>query len=336
MNRFHRLASIAAIVALCVIVLGAWVRLSHAGLGCPDWPGCYGVLTWPNAPHEVDAANLAFPERPVEVHKAWREMVHRYLAGILVLLVVALNWLAWRGERAAHQFRAVAGFLLALILFQAALGMWTVTLKLLPVVVMGHLLGGLATFSLLLWMAWRSRGAWPADARGSLASYRAAILTGLIVLTVQLALGGWTSANYAALACPDFPTCHGKLFPDANFADGFTVWREIGVDYEGGVLDMQARVAIQVAHRIGAAITVLVLGILALLLARSRAARREALLLGVLLLTQVALGIQNVALQLPLINAVAHNAVGALLLAMMLWLTYRSTLRPATTLDRPA
>jgi cytochrome c oxidase assembly protein subunit 15 len=332
----HKLAVLAAIIAFAVIVLGAYVRLSHAGLGCPDWPGCYGHLTWPNEPHELTRAAQVYPERPAETDKAWKEMVHRYLAGSLVLLVAALNLLCWKREYRDTGLRGLAAALLAIILFQAALGMWTVTLKLLPVVVMGHLLGGLTTFSLLLWMAWRSRGAWPADARGGLASYRVATLTGLVVLVMQLALGGWTSANYAALACPDFPTCQGVLWPDANFADGFTVWREIGADYEGGVLDMQSRVAIQVAHRIGATITLFVLGILALRLARSRVARREGLLLGVLLLVQIALGIQNVALQLPLFNAVAHNAMGALLLAMMLWLTYRSTLRPATPLDRPA
>jgi cytochrome c oxidase assembly protein subunit 15 len=152
----HRLASIAALVALIVIVLGAYVRLSHAGLGCPDWPGCYGQLTWPTAGQEVEQANLAFPERPVETGKAWKEMVHRYLAGALVLLVIAINVLAWKSRAASGSVRALALILLAMILFQAALGMWTVTLKLLPVVVMGHLLGGLTTFGLLLWISWQT------------------------------------------------------------------------------------------------------------------------------------------------------------------------------------
>ena len=329
-STLHKLAVFTAVVAFTVIVLGAFVRLSHAGLGCPDWPGCYGQLTWPADPHEVTQAARDFPERPVEMHKAWKEMVHRYLAGVLVLLVVAINFLSWKAENRGKGLRALAATLLALILFQAALGMWTVTLKLLPLVVMGHLLGGLATFSLLLWLAWKSSGTGSRVTLGGLAPFRFAILTGLAVLVIQLALGGWTSANYAALACPDFPSCQGSMWPEADFAEGFVVWREIGVDYEGGVLDMQARVAIQMAHRVGALITLVLLGVLALRLIRIRAVRQDGLVLGALLLAQVILGIQNVVWQLPLMNAVAHNAMGALLLAMMLWLTYRSALRPAT------
>jgi cytochrome c oxidase assembly protein subunit 15 len=327
----HRLALFAAIVAFAVIVLGAYVRLSHAGLGCPDWPGCYGQLTWPVEAHDISKAAEAFPDRPVETDKAWKEMVHRYLAGTLVLLVIAINVLCWNKKYRGNGLRSLAGLLLALILFQAALGMWTVTLKLLPLVVMAHLMGGLATFGLLLWLAWRSN---PAPDAGSLASYRLPILVGLVVLIAQVALGGWTSANYAALACPDFPSCQGALWPETNFGEGFVLWREIGVDYEGGVLDMQARVAIHMAHRVGALITLLVLGILAARLIRSDTSRQEGLVLGALLVAQIALGIQNVMLQLPLVNAVAHNGMAALLLAVMLWLTYRSALRPATTAPR--
>ena len=325
----HKLAVLGAIVAFAVIVLGAYVRLSHAGLGCPDWPGCYGQLTWPQEPHEVNRADREFPERPVETHKAWKEMVHRYLAGTLVLLVVAMNLVSWKRAYRNQGLRRLSAGLLALILFQAALGMWTVTLKLLPLVVMAHLLGGLATFSLLLWLGWRTARPAPAGEPRGLAAYRFSIVAGLLILIIQLALGGWTSANYAALACPDFPTCQGSMWPDADFAEGFVLWREIGVDYEGGVLDMPARVAIHVVHRLGAAVTFLFLGFLALRLIRNRGVRQDGLVLGALLLAQVVLGVQNVLLQLPLVNAVAHNGMGALLLGMMLWLTYRSALRPA-------
>jgi cytochrome c oxidase assembly protein subunit 15 len=148
----RRLAMIAAIIAFCVIVLGAWVRLSHAGLGCPDWPGCYGQLTWPDAVQEIETANKAFPERPFEASKAWREMVHRYLAGSLMLLIFAMSWTSWRGPRINHQFRLLTTVLVILIIFQALLGMWTVTLKLKPIIVMAHLLGGLTSFSLILWL----------------------------------------------------------------------------------------------------------------------------------------------------------------------------------------
>ena len=319
----HRLALIAAVIAFTVIALGAFVRLSHAGLGCPDWPGCYGQLSWPVESGDVMQANEAFPERPVESGKAWKEMVHRYLAGALVLLVVAINIMAWK-TAARRGIRILAALLLTLILFQAALGMWTVTLKLLPVVVMAHLMGGMATFSLLLWLAW-STGARASTSRGGVfRQLRPLILTSLAVLLLQLVAGGWTSANYSALACPDFPTCQGQWWPDANYREGLVLWREVGVDYEGGVLDLRSRVAIQMTHRIGALITFLILGVLSVLLIRRPASRREGAILGALLLTQVTLGIQNIVLQLPLANAVAHNAIGALLLAAMLWILFRS------------
>ncbi|MBT8039990.1 MAG: COX15/CtaA family protein [Xanthomonadales bacterium] len=320
----HRVALLAAAVAFVVIVLGAYVRLSHAGLGCPDWPGCYGELTWPAGPDEILEANQAFPDRPVETGKAWREMVHRYLAGALVLLVVGLNVLAWQGKHRFAKARGLAAGLLLLILFQAALGMWTVTLKLKPIVVMAHLMGGLATFSLLLWLAWRSR---PQPTGGdSLAyvPYRSAVLVGLLVLVFQLALGGWTSANYSALVCPDFPTCQSEWWPETDFGEAFVLWREIGVDYEGGVLDLPARTAIHMAHRIGAVITLLVLGLLTLRLLVRPDTRPGGAALGALLGAQIGLGILNVVLFLPLPNAVAHNGTGALLLGAMVWLLHRT------------
>ena len=278
---------------------------------------------------DIQQANEAFPERPVETGKAWKEMVHRYLAGILVLLVVAINYLAWKSGRPARGTRSLAAGLLVLILFQAALGMWTVTLKLFPLVVMGHLMGGLATFSLLLWLALRTRPMPAGHDTLAYAPFRTAVVTGLLVLVVQLALGGWTSANYSALACPDFPTCQGQWWPDSNFRDGFVLWREIGVDYEGGVLDLPSRVAIHMAHRVGALLTFLTLGTIALALLAGRLTRGGGVLLGALLTAQVTLGILNVWLFLPLPNAVAHNATGALLLASMVWLLHRSHPRHA-------
>jgi cytochrome c oxidase assembly protein subunit 15 len=323
-SNLHRLAVIAASVAFVVIVLGAFVRLSHAGLGCPDWPGCYGQLAWPVDASEVEQANSAFPERPVESGKAWKEMVHRYLAGALVLLVMAINFLAWKTRNTPPRVRILALALLLLILFQAALGMWTVTLKLLPVVVMGHLIGGLATLSLLLWLAWQTSNDSVERTENAFAPFRALIISSLAVLAIQLVLGGWTSANYSALACPDFPTCQGVYLPETNFTDGFVLWREIGVDYEGGVLDLPSRTAIHLAHRIGALITFLLLGVLALKLIAKPQCRSGGTVLAALLLAQVTLGILNIVMALPLVNAVAHNGAGALLLATMLWLTYRS------------
>lgn len=323
----HRLAMIAAIVAFCVIVLGAWVRLSHAGLGCPDWPGCYGQLTWPDAAQEIETANQAFPERPFESNKAWREMVHRYLAGSLMILVLVMWWKCWRGPRFNHQFRALATVLLILIVFQALLGMWTVTLKLKPIIVMAHLLGGLTSFSLILWLMFSSRRQYADKPNIKVRKMRGSIITAILVLGMQIALGGWTSANYAALACPDVPMCTGQWWPDTNFREGFVLWREIGVNYEGGVLDQPSRVAIHLTHRIGAVVTLIVLLTLAFRVNNIPRLRTGGQVLMSLVLAQFTLGILNVALYLPLPNAVAHNAGAALLLATLLSMLNRTSTR---------
>jgi len=319
LKRFHRVTTLAAAAAFLVIVLGAWVRLSNAGLGCPDWPGCYGQLTWPGHHTEIAVANQAFPERPVEVHKAWKEMVHRYLAGTLVLLVLAINWLAWRGGPEVRRFRLVAGMLAAMIVFQALLGMWTVTLKLLPAVVMAHLLGGMTTLALLTWASAGSRAAAPDSTTPRKGGPGRWVTVGLIVLVAQIALGGWTSANYAALACPDLPQCTGQWWPDTDFGEAFVLWREVGVDYEGGILDQPARAAIHISHRIGALVTFMVLLLVGLRLRRSPGFRGAGALLIALVSLQFLLGLLNVFLKLPLPNAVAHNAGAALLLATLVW-----------------
>jgi cytochrome c oxidase assembly protein subunit 15 len=318
---------IAAVIAFCVIVLGAWVRLSHAGLGCPDWPGCYGQLTWPDAAHEIETANQAFPERPFESGKAWREMVHRYLAGSLMLLIFAMNWISWRGPRSNHQFRLLCTTLLILIIFQALLGMWTVTLKLKPIIVMAHLLGGLTSFSLILWLMFSSRRHYADKPNIKVRRMRTPIITAIVVLAMQIALGGWTSANYAALACPDVPMCTGHWWPDANFKEGFILWREVGVNYEGGLLDQESRVAIHLTHRMGAVVTLLVLLTVAFRCLKIPRLRGGGRLLMALVLAQFTLGVLNVALYLPLANAVAHNAGAALLLATLLGLLNRTSTR---------
>lgn len=318
---------IAVVVTLCVIVLGAYVRLSHAGLGCPDWPGCYGKLTWPDVASEISTANEAFPERPVEIGKAWREMVHRYLAGALILLVLAINWVAWRGGEHTRRFRGIAGLILGIILFQAALGMWTVTLKLKPIIVMAHLMGGMTTLALLSWLSFRSRPASfgqlePVSTQAR--RKRPLVLIALLVLVCQIALGGWTSANYAALSCPDLPQCTGQWWPDTDFGEAFTLIREIGVDYEGGVLDQPARATIHLTHRIGAIVTLLILLIAGWVLRRVPSMKSGAYLLMLTVCVQFTLGILNILLQLPLANAVAHNGVAALLIVIMVWLLNRT------------
>jgi cytochrome c oxidase assembly protein subunit 15 len=307
---FRTLAQVATLLALLVVTVGAWVRLTDAGLGCPDWPGCYGRLV-------VSAESAADPEateltaiRPVDTGKAWREMIHRYLASTLGLLCVALGAIAIANRASPRQPRRLPFVLVALVVFQGLLGMWTVTLLLKPVVVVAHLLGGLATLALLFWLA-----------RGPVAPLRvgprvrAVAIAALVLAGAQIALGGWTSANYAALACPDLPTCQTQWWPDiADFEEGFVLWRGIGIDYEGGVLDHPARVAIHFVHRLGAVVATLGISILGLTLAVRREARWDGIAILAALATQVAIGVGIVLFGVPLWAAVAHNGVAALLL----------------------
>ncbi|GAB3312593.1 COX15/CtaA family protein [Luteimonas notoginsengisoli] len=367
-RHFHRIAWLAVALALGVIVFGAFVRLSNAGLSCPDWPTCYGRASWPTATSQGLADHAATAIRPVEIHKAWREQLHRMIAGGLGVLVLVLALLAarkrrhgvlqvaaaavlvalaiplyMRGMHVAASALAIAGeavllfaalrwsnvdlartaaLTLAVIIFQALLGMWTVTWLLKPIVVMGHLLGGLTTFALLTWMAWRATHS-PIRLVDALALRRWVIVV-LALLAVQIALGGWTSANYAALACAnDFPKCVGRWWPPHDFREGFVLWRGIGVDYEGGVLDGASRIAIQLAHRMMAVVAFTALVALALRLLRTPGLRGWAVLLALLACTQVALGIANVKLSLPLDVAVAHNAGAVLLLFVLVSLLAR-------------
>ena len=380
---FRRLALIAAAFALGVIVFGAFVRLSNAGLSCPDWPTCYGKVSWPTHASDIATANSQF-ERAVDTGRAWREQVHRQLAGTLGLLVLALallsawqrRWgrpqivlaaalvagsiplyvqqlygaaatlaitgellllaLAWRSGQANDRqspYTRLCVSALMLIVFQALLGMWTVTWLLKPIVVMGHLIGGLSSFALLAWLALRSHG-WQAQADETLPG-RGLVISGLGLLALQIALGGWTSANYAAWACgTDFPSCLGQWWPTTDFREGFVLWRGIGVDYEGGVLDGPARVAIQLAHRLLAVLVSAQLLVIAIKAMRLPVLRRYGLTLLAALLAQLTLGIANVKLGLPLTVAALHNAGAALLLLCLLALLAR--ISPIRRIESPA
>ncbi|HJY42565.1 MAG TPA: COX15/CtaA family protein [Steroidobacteraceae bacterium] len=317
---FRRLALAGVVLAFGVVVLGAWVRLSNAGLGCPDWPGCYGHLTADDAAQNADAINQAFPERPFTYHKAIKEMVHRYFAGGLVLVIVALAGLAIANRRDPQQPVGLPIALVGLVILQALLGMWTVTLLLKPLIVVLHLLGGLTTLALLAWLALAPAASWSSPAergRNQVGALKTLAATGLIVLGLQIALGGWTSSNYAALACPDFPTCQNSYWPQMDAKDAFVLWRGLGIDYEGGVLDHPARVAIHFVHRLGALVTALVLGFLSFAAIRTgptRTVRIAGMALGAVLVCQLILGPMMVIRALPLALATAHNAVAALLL----------------------
>ncbi|MET0289273.1 MAG: COX15/CtaA family protein, partial [Pseudoxanthomonas sp.] len=366
-RHFHRIAWFAALMTASTIVFGGFVRLSDAGLSCPDWPTCYGRVSWPAAPSEV-VDHVASKIRPLETHKAWREQVHRFLAGLLSIEVFTLALLAARRRKAGmaqiigasvlvaaaiplymtgqhvaasvlallgegvllvaalrwsnQDLSRVSALALATIIFQALLGMWTVTWLLKPIVVMGHLLGGIALFILLVWMAWRATQL-PirlADAK----RLKWLLGLGLALLIVQIALGGWVSANYAALACgggswsaDNFPRCVSQWWPPHDFREGFMLWRGIGVDYEGGVLDGASRIAIQMVHRMMAVVVFVYLLWLSLRLLKSPGMRRWSLALVAALLGQVTLGILNVKLALPLGVAVLHNA-GAVVLTFLL------------------
>lgn len=316
------LLRIALVLTLIVIVLGAWVRLSDAGLGCPDWPGCYGAVTVPQTEETLARAAEGWPERPVDTGKAWREMVHRYAAGVLGLIVFAVAVIAWRRRREPGQPFKLPLLIALLLVFQALLGMWTVTLLLKPVVVMAHLLGGMAILALLWLLLLRSGDSLRAP---PLPGLRGLAYAAVGVVAVQIALGGWTSANYAALACPDFPTCQAQWWPDMDFSEGFVLWREVGVDYEGGQLDLDARAAIHMAHRIGALVTVLFVGALALtvwLRGAHRVWRGLAAALGGVLLLQATIGVFTVVKGHPLAVATAHNAGAALLLMAVVALAH--------------
>jgi cytochrome c oxidase assembly protein subunit 15 len=319
---YRRLVWLATALALFVVVLGAYVRLSDAGLGCPDWPGCYGSLLPTNIEHEAAAEN--WPERPVEEGKAWREMVHRYVAATLGLLIVLIAWLAWRHRREPEQPVKIPLLTLGVVIFQGLLGMWTVTLLLKPVIVMGHLLGGLTTLGMLFWLLLEDARATSIGVSRRIA-WPAAI--GLIVLVCQIALGGWTSSNYAALACPDLPTCLGQWWPDkADFNEGFVMWRGLGVNYEFGILEAPARVAIHFTHRLGAVFTSFLLLLITLKLWNRQTSgppmRSACLAVWAALIGQVGLGIATVWFGLPLAVATAHNGVAALLLLSMINLNH--------------
>ena len=327
----YRLALFATLLTVVVVLLGAYTRLTHAGLGCPDWPGCYGFLGVPMSEHKQAIAEARFPEAPVEVAKGWYEMIHRYFAGALGLVILVIAAQAVRRRAEPTQPLKLPLAILALVILQGAFGMWTVTLQLWPQVVTAHLLGGFATLSLLTLLTLRLSGRFaPLQLPGRLRTLAAACL---LLVIGQITLGGWVSSNYAAVACVDLPTCNGEWWPAMDFGKGFHLTQHIGPNYLGGQLDSDARTAIHMSHRIGALLVTLALLVLAWRLHAVRMSRLSGLLLLALTL-QVGLGISNVIFHLPLLVAVAHNAGGAALLLVMVLINYR--LRAVSTATREA
>jgi cytochrome c oxidase assembly protein subunit 15 len=303
MRTLRWLSVVAAALAFVVIVVGAYVRLSDAGLGCPDWPFCYGK---PVPAAMADAAAHG---------KAWKEMGHRYLAGSLGLVILGLALLAFAGKK----YRRLSSAIVLLVLFQATLGMWTVTMLLKPAIVTSHLLGGMAIFALLIWLALSQFPFSAAPQARALSAYAALALAAMVL---QVALGGWVSANYAALACPDLPGCRGEALPTMDFANAFHVFRELGRTGEGDLLPLDALVAIHWTHRMFALAVFAAVSLAAWKAFAVEGLRGLAGLVVGLLVLQISLGVANVALGLPLPLAAAHNAGAALLLGALIVLNF--------------
>jgi len=317
---FRKLSLFCALLALIVIVMGAYVRLSDAGLGCPDWPGCYGKAIVSDSLNFKTDAETGFPDSPLDTDKAWKEMTHRYLAGSLGVLLLVLFGLAWRLKQQRAALVTWSAILLLLVGLQAALGMWTVQLKVMPLVVTSHLLLGLITFWAISWTYLRSNTDYKPRTKKAGPAYFAVFA--MLVLFGQIALGGWVSSNYAALACTDFPRCQGQWFPDTGFADAFNF-----MAHDATSLSAAGKVAIHALHRIGALVTFAVLSLVMLSATSERNPQnvaRSGNVLSAVLLIQIVLGIFTVKHGVPLPLAVAHNAVAALLMLPLLGIFFYS------------
>lgn len=320
---YRNLIKFAAVLTFGIVVLGAFVRLSDAGLGCPDWPGCYGHVTVPDEAHELAAAQAKFPGQTVEVRKGWIEMIHRYFASSLGLVIIAIAVLSWWRRHETVSRLTLPFFLVGLVVFQGLLGMWTVTLRLYPAVVTAHLIGGMTTLALLTWLLMGQYRPAQTNVPVRYQAWRRPAIIALIVLALQIVLGGWASTNYAALACTDFPLCHGSIAPVADYANGFYPLRDLGRTASGELLHQDALTAIHWVHRIGALITFLVVANLGVRLLRNDSLKRIGVAVLCALALQIALGVANVLLSLPLPLAVAHNAGAALLLVILVVVNYR-------------
>jgi len=320
-----KLVFVSILLAIVVVVLGAYTRLTHAGLGCPDWPTCYGHLDVPETTEQITKAELAYPDRKVEPEKAWNEMIHRYFAGTLGLLILAIAFLSFKNRSQGTPLRLPL-LILAIVIFQAALGMWTVTMKLMPIVVMAHLLGGFTTLCLLFLLYLRLQSNRISSSDFSVKKYGRYALLGIVILTGQIALGGWTSSNYAALSCVELPICQSGWQDQMNFENSFDLIPPARDSYEFGHLEHDERVTIHVMHRFGAIVTTVYLAWLILMVffkAQTSTFKASALLVGLALVAQVALGVSNIWFSLPLSVAVGHNIVAACLMLTLIALTYR-------------
>ena len=324
MNFYKRLTFFATLLALIVVSFGAYTRLTDSGLGCPDWPGCYGTLTVPESIDQIEKAQAVYPDSPVEIEKAWIEMIHRYIAGILGIMILVIAFMSIRLREQINYSLKWPFFLLGLVIFQAALGMWTVTLLLKPAVVTSHLLGGMTVLGILTFLMHRNYG----THRENFVSNkfeRKIIRFSLVLLFIQIALGGWTSTNYAALACTDYPTCHGSLIPEMDFYNAFTIFRELGVTSIGEPLSLEALHAIQWVHRMGAIVLLVYLLFVAYILKVNQGFNMWRNVLILVISLQFIIGIANLLLHLPIVLATLHNLGAALLVVILVGINSRIT-----------
>ncbi len=325
-DKNRKLVWVTLFLTFDLIMFGAFTRLTDSGLGCPDWPGCYGKANPLQAHADISAAEAAMPTGPVTVMKAWIEMLHRYLAMSIGVLIIALMVIAWRrrwksGVKNAKFAPALPTMLFAFVCLQGAFGAWTVTMKLQPVIVTTHLLLGMSLLALLTWLGARQSDHPPVPQ--SAAALRIPAILAVVLLMVQVALGGWVSSNYAALACTDFPLCQGALLPPMDFANGFTLWRNLGMTSKGEYLPFPALTAIHWTHRVFALVVVALVAWTALRARKIEGLSKTARWLLIMIALQFALGVFNVFMSLPLALAVAHNGGAALLLLLLTMLNYK-------------
>lgn len=325
-DKYRKLVWVTLFLTFDLIMFGAFTRLTDSGLGCPDWPGCYGQADPVRAHADISAAEAAMPTGPVTVMKAWIEMIHRYLAMAIGVLIIALMVIAWRkwwqsGRKETRFSPMFATVLFAFVCLQGAFGAWTVTMKLQPVIVTTHLLLGMTLLALLAWLGARQTSH-PPVAR-SAAALRLPALLAVMLLTLQIWLGGWVSSNYAALACTDFPLCQGMLLPVMDFTHGFSLWRDLGKTAGGEYLPFAALTAIHWAHRVFAFVVIALLAWVALRAYKIDGLRKTARWLGIMIAFQFATGVLTVFLDFPLALAVIHNGGAALLVLLLTMLNYK-------------
>ena len=344
-NKFRKLSLVTLFLTFDLIVFGGFTRLTDSGLGCPDWPGCYGQANPLQAHSDISAAQSAMPTGPVTVVKAWIEMIHRYLAmsvGVLIVALMVIAWVRWmKSARTDRRFDPrLPTILFLMVCLQGAFGAFTVTMKLQPIIVTGHLLLGLTLLAMLAWLNAQQRGI--AIPLGAAEQLRSPARVAAVLLVIQLALGGWVSTNYAALACTDFPLCHGSLWPEMDFGNGFTLWRKLGMTAEGTYLPFAALTAIHYVHRSFAFVVAAVL--VGVGWRGLRVDGLKPIARGILIVIglQLCTGILTVYLQWPLALAVLHNAGAALLVGLVAMLNYKTragadfvTVHASRTLSTP-